>query len=174
MASQRPLKAWLLALATTAGLLGVAQVASAEDLPVALQAVLLKKVLNYDRTLAQKKLKLAVVHKASEASAAEVVKAFEEVGITSEVVTLAKLPGASATVAYLVADATTPEAQAACKSAGILAVGGVEATADSGLVAVAVTKRADGRPGIVINLPAVQASGHDLSSDLLKLARVVH
>ena len=57
-------------------------------------------------------------------------------------------------------------------SQGFLSISGLPSLAESGRVSVSVDMAGD-RPPVVVNVPRLTAEGHELSSELLRLARII-
>jgi hypothetical protein len=189
------LHALVAALAAVAGSLDV-QPADGGGLPPRSQALLLLRVLAYDRHVAQRAPKgVAVVvlaragDRASEDRAAEVVAAFEEVArevvvaglpVRAEAVAVkdaaalgARLEAVPATLVY--ADAAlapaVPELARICRRRGALSAGASRAMVEAGL-SVAIVARGS-RAGVLVNLAAAVQEGAELDSALLAVAEVV-
>ncbi len=145
-------------------------------LPARIQAVLFKKIFHYDRTFARAPVSVLVAHPRGELEQAqELVKAFGDVGITASAVDVDEVgkqlrqgialyvwPGVS----------TAPFKELAAKSK-VLTISGSDALARAGDVGIAVAPRADGKPEILVNLARVKEEGHELSSDLLRVATIL-
>jgi hypothetical protein len=82
----------------------------------------------------------------------------------------AALEGASAL--YVFPGLWTSRVGVLCNQSRVLSLSGMDVDAESGKVAVALGI-ANGKPEIVVHLPKSRAEGHQLSSRLLKLARVI-
>ncbi len=156
----------------------LAGTAVAQDMPIPpkLQAALFQKIFAYDKTLggAAAAKVLVVYPDTAPGPRDELVKSFTELGVA---VTSAKLSGlalaiGSSNVVYLLGGAGTDAAKEMCAQHKVLAVSGVPAYADSGTVAVALDT-VDDRPKILVNMGALRASEHQLSPDLLRLAKVI-
>jgi hypothetical protein len=164
------------ALIVGLSLLWICYASASNDIPADKQGILFKKILNYDRVLQGQKLKLYVVHGPKTASDSDTFKkAFEDSGLSPEVIPLTMLDktAKSGEVAYLMPEVVTSDTRDICKRLALLCLAGSDSAADDGLVAIAVGLRSDGRPLIVVNQSLVHNAGHELSADLLKLARVV-
>ena len=73
---------------------------------------------------------------------------------------------------YLLPDVNTAQVKPFCTDGGILSISGVPSFADSGYVSVSIGEQ-DNRPQIIVNLSRLKSEGHQLSAELLKLARVI-
>lgn len=163
---------FLLTLALLVVLAGWGMPAASQPMPVPaqLQAAIFKKVITLDRTLtARQSAKILVVHSGSGAD--EVVDAFKAAGLTASAVAEGQLAGAiaGADIIYLMPGTS---GAALSKSKGVLSLTGVPATVESGQAAIGVGLK-DGKPEIIVHMGQLKAEGHDISADLLKLARVI-
>ncbi len=139
--------------------------------PATLQAAIFKKVITLDRTLAARQsAKILVVHTGS--GAEEVVGAFKAAGLTASPVAEGQLAAqiGQADILYLMPG--TGSAAQLAKSKGVLTLTGVPGTVESGKASVGVGLK-DGKPEIIVHMGQLKAEGHDISADLLKLARVI-
>jgi hypothetical protein len=168
-------------LALAVCVLSAPRSARAEDaLPFPLQAALFKRIFNYDKTLAKSGIHLLLVHAGDGAdSASELQKAFHETGIESTISVSKTLEKdlekdqAGTTVVYLLPGVASSTIRDLCTKKAILIISGLVSNAESGQVGIAVGKKEDGHPGIVVNLVQLKAEGQEVSSDLLRLARVI-
>jgi len=170
--------------------------ACAEELPARNQALLLLRVLAYDRNLAQRSngaVTVAVVFRpgdrGSEERRAALLAAFEEVardvvvaGLPVRVEAIpfrdaadfeGRLEAARPALAYV--DPTllkaVPEIVQATRRRGVLSADGSRNLVEAGL-AIAVVAQA-GRAGVVVNLKASRLEGADLDAALLAVSEVV-
>ena len=135
--------------------------AAAQTVPAPLQAALLKKIFTFDKALSGK----ASVEVVVIGSADDIVAALKGAGMD------AKAGNAvGGDVVYVAAGA--PSHKAATAKTSTLSVSGSSALAESGQVSVAVGLE-DGKPKIYVNLGQLKAEGHELSADLLKLAKII-
>jgi hypothetical protein len=152
--------------------------AEAVTVPAKLQAVLFKKIFAYDTALqGVGEVKVLVVYPAGGAEEARrLTGAFGEAGLTASAAEVhdatARLGGAR--VVYLLPGAEAALAHAAAAGKQVLSVAGLPALAERGAVSVALGQGADGKPEIVVNRTRLKAEGHDLSANLLRLARVIN
>jgi hypothetical protein len=146
------------------------------ELPPALQATIFKKVLGYDKTLGSGAAKVLVLAGSGDAeAAAAVVKAFQDVGLGASQSDPSRLDRelAAIKVVYLFPSSATGAVRASCARSGALTLAGDTQLVEDGKVAIALGRHDDGRPAIVINRNELHAQGHEISSDLLRLARIV-
>ena len=146
--------------------------------PTKLQAVLFKKIFHYDKALKSDEpgeLKVLVMHTEAGPLVSEIVQSFAAVGIGAIAVTPATLsqqllPGS---VIY-VAPGTAPDvAKKLSAENSLLSITGVPSMVEAGEVSVGVGVKEDGRSEIVVHLGRLKIEGHELSSTLLGLARVI-
>jgi hypothetical protein len=148
--------------------------ARAADLPIKLQAVLMKKILLYDRTLQNPEgAKILVVYADEAAEAEEMVHLLKGQAINASLVKVSALAqeAAGAQIIYVFSHAVSAVAKELGKK--VLTFGGSESMAERGELAVAMVSH-DNRPEIVISLATVRAAGHQFASEMLGLAKVVN
>ena len=155
-------------------LLLLALQASAMPVPVKIQAVLIVKILLFDRALPHDhSARFVIVYGDERADARELELALGAAGFaakTVKVTDLEALTGAEAAVFF--PHALGAEALLAAQRAKMLTFGSEPQMVQNGSVGVAVGE-SDGKPHIFVNLKVVHASGHDLASELLNLATVI-
>lgn len=152
-------------------LLGAPGVALAQGLPPKVQAVMIKKILLFDRTLGDK-ARLAVVYPDQKSAADELVTLFREVGLEATAVKVTELDKADRfNVVYLL-PGTQKDAKDFVVRQRALSVSGLHSDAQKGDVCVAVDTL-NGKPSISVHLPLVRSQGHDLSSELLQFANII-
>jgi hypothetical protein len=150
----------------------------AEKMPVPfeLQAELFKRIFSYDRALSDNESPVVFIVYATEEpmNKEELVRAFDKAGILSRFVRPAKLQEQAEipSAVYLLPDVNTAQVEPFCTSGGILSISGVPSFADRGDVSVSIGEQ-NNRPQIIINLNRLRSEGHELSAELLKLARVI-
>ena len=147
----------------------------AQDMPVPpeLQVAIFKKVFNYDKTIPGGAPKMLVVF--TDASAAvkdQVVKAFKDSGITVNAAKADQLAGALEGVNVLYLAPGVTGTKQVCQKNGILSITGVPSLVDSGEASVGLAVL-DNRPKIVVNLGRLKVEGHDMSANLLQLAKII-
>jgi hypothetical protein len=158
-------------------LLGSAAPALAADaampVPAKFQAVLFKRIFAYERVLkAQPEVRVLLA--SDSAAASELQREFEAVGVGAHV--LAPDEGRvsldAGTVLFLFPDTPVALREQALKRK-VLCISGYPALVLEGKASIGVDKKADGKPQILVHLRRLKAEGHELSSDVLRLARVV-
>ncbi len=157
----------LVALASTRG--------EAEALPLRLQAVLMEKILLFDRSLPKGQPQMVVLIYGEESDQAEQIhRALAELGVRSTMVNAGDLRRApDAQLVYIFPRGLTPAVREWTMQRHALSFTGDTDPVKSGQVAVALTLEAR-KPHIMVNLTVVKAQGHDLSSGLLQVATVTH
>jgi hypothetical protein len=144
-------------------LIAVTGILAAQEttVPLNLQGVLIKKILGFDKALSGKSAPQVTVIGGGD----DIVSALNAAGLSAK---------AGSEVAgdavYVAPGATAPKAASA--KAGILSISGVAAMAEKGQVSVAIGSEG-GKPKILVHLGQLKAEGHELSADLLKLAKVI-
>jgi len=151
-----------------AGLMTVSSFAQEMAVPANLQAALFKKIFAFDKTV-QAKGSASVVILSTDGSADEIAAAFSSAGINAKVVKGNSVPG-GANIVYVMPGVASPKAQ--CAQKGVLSISGVTSYVESGKVSIGLMVEG-GKPKIVINLAQLKAEGQELSSDLLKIAKVI-
>jgi len=145
-----------------------------EALPAKLQAALFRKILAYDRKLADRTARVAVLAGGDDGAAEQMAAALRQVGLEAVKVKPAELEKPGFDALYQMPGASGAKVSALCQRLGLLSLAGEAAPADAGSVSVGLGTRDDGRPEIVIHLARVKQEGHDFSAELLRLARVIH
>lgn len=168
---------WVLAAMALSGAL------AAEELMIAneQQCAMFKRVFTYDKHLrdSDKIVVLVVGTTRDGADVAGVVEAFRSKGMYPAAVTVDSLNAdlsatlsPQSTVVYAMPDVNFSAVNEFAASRSFLSVAGIPALAESGRVAVSVDM-AGSPPQVVVHMPRLNAEGHELSSELLKLARVI-
>ena len=165
--------AWLLVTAlaaTTATAVGSEQ-----------QCAMFKRIFTYDKSLrdSDKIIVLVVGQTNDSPDIADVAQAFRAKGMYPAPVTVDGLNAdltatlsPHSTVIYVMPGIDYNAVSAFASSRGFLSVSGDPSLAESGQVSVSVDM-AGSPPQVVVNMPRLTSEGHELSSALLKLARVI-
>lgn len=139
-----------------------------EPLPAKLQVVLFKKIFQYDRTLAPAgKLRVGVQEGPG---SDDVIKGFSDAGFTAVLVKEGTVDESVHVVHFNKASAPLKDF---CTKARVLSISSTAILAEAGHVSVALRRRDDGRPEILIHRARAKAEGQDFSADLLGLATVI-
>jgi hypothetical protein len=150
--------------------------ASEQDVPVPpeLQAAIFQKVFSYDRSLpsGQDPKVLIAFAPASAPFKDRLLKAFEQVGIRASAVREEEVAShiSAVEVLYVATDGTS--FKALCQKNAVLSITGFPSLVEKGEVSVGLGVVAD-KPKILVHLPQLRAEGHELSANLLQLARVI-
>lgn len=136
--------------------------------PANLQAALFKKIFAFDKTI-QAKGSSDVAILSADGSADEIEAAFKSAGVNVQVVKGSQVPG-SANIVYVMPGVASPKGQTAQKK--VLSISGVTSYVESGKVSIGLAVEG-GKPKIVVNMAQLKAEGQELSSDLLKIAKVI-
>jgi hypothetical protein len=147
----------------------------AEDMPVPpeLQVAIFKKVFNYDKSIQIGAVKMLVAF--TDASAGikdQVVKAFKDSGVPVSAAKADQLSGALEGINVLYVMPGVSAAKQICQKNGILSITGNPSLVESGEASVGLSVQ-DSKPKIVVNLGRLKAEGHDMSANLLQLAKIV-
>jgi hypothetical protein len=147
----------------------VPRLASAQDaLPAKIQVVLFKKIFQYNRALPEgKKPRIAVLEGPG---AEEAMNAFSESGFE---VALVKEGGTDELARVFFFTKAAPGLKEICGKRKVMSIAGSPEMAERGDVSVALRKKPDGRPEILVNRARAKAEGQDFSADLLGLATVI-
>jgi hypothetical protein len=157
--------------------------AAASELPVDAerQSAVFKRIFGYDKDLRDSdKIVVIVVSESRDgAEGQQVAGVFREKGMFPAVVTAADLTddltatlSPTSTVVYVTTDADTAAAKAFAAAKRFLTISGHPNLAEAGHVSVSVDVTGE-RPEIVVNMPRLRTEGHELSAELLNLARVI-
>jgi len=145
--------------------------ARAESIPLGMQAVLLKKVLMFDRTI-QGAPKLAIV--CDDPAAQETLRrAFGDVGMAGQMLKSSQADALAGSNVVYVMGPVSKELKDAAARFKVLSLSGSVEHAKAGDVAVAFEFGPGNRPVILVNNTTAKKQGHELSSDLLKMATLV-
>jgi hypothetical protein len=158
--------------------LSVSTLARADDerLPAAVQVVMLKKIFQFDRDLETRDAKVAVAATDDAMGEAEkIAAAFQQAHVDARTAKVSALSASlgSFNVVYAMPGAMTPVLKDVCQKGGALTVSGTGSEAAKGEVSVALGKKPDGKPEIIINLKSAKSEKHNFAASLLGLATVV-
>jgi len=155
------------------GCIALPAFAADPSLPPDLQVSLFKKVFGYDKTIPPGTIKLVVAFTDSSASIKDqVVKAFQESGIAVSAVKEEQLSGSLSGVNVLYVTPGIQNAKQLCQKNGILSITGTPSLVESGEASVGLSVM-DNKPKILVHLKQLKAEGHELSANLLQLAKVI-
>jgi hypothetical protein len=166
----------VLAGGLAAVLLLVPGFARTEEVPPAdLQAVLLKKIFAYDKSMSESPKILVGYSKEYAKAAEELARALAQNGLNTSSAPVAemieKAAGSSAVV--ILAPAVPDPVRAFCTERGVLSVSSIARLAERGEVSVGIGLKADKKLEIVVHLERLKNEKHSFSSALLGLARVI-
>ncbi len=141
-------------------------------IPPDLQVSIFKKVFGFDKAIQPGSLKVAVAF--TESSAAlkdQLIKAFQDSGIAASAVKEEQLSTSLNGVNVLY---VTPGVQSKqiCQKNGILSITGTPSLVESGEASVGLSVL-DNKPKIIVHLKQLKAEGHELSANLLQLAKLI-
>ena len=143
------------------------------QVPPELQAVIFKKVFSYDPILRREHpLQILVVFNGHATNTDEVVEAFEALGISANPVKDSQFPSTlkEGSVVYVMPG--VPSLKGLCSESGLLSITGTVEMVEAGKASIGVEMR-NYRPKIVVHLEQLKAERHNLSSQVLKLARLI-
>ena len=136
--------------------------------PANLQAALFKKIFMFDNTLSSKgNYEVAVLTGAG--SGDEIVTAFKAAGMNAKSYSGNQIPDGAAVI-YIMPGVTAPKQQSASK--GVLSISGVTSNVESGNVAIGLGIEGS-KPKIIVHMGQLKAENHEVSANLLKLAKVI-
>jgi hypothetical protein len=147
----------------------------AQDMPVPpeLQVAIFKKVFNYDKTIPGGAPKMLVAYTDSSAAVKDqVVKAFKEAGVSVTAAKADQLAGALEGINVLYLAPGVTGVKQICQKNGILSITGVPSLVESGEASVGLAV-VEAKPKIVVHLGRLKAEGHDMSANLLQLAKII-
>jgi hypothetical protein len=147
----------------------------AQDMPVPpeLQVAIFKKVFNYDKSIPGGAPKMLVAFADSSAAVKDqVVKAFKDAGVAVTAAKMDQLTGALEGVNVLYLAPGTTGVKQICQKNSILSITGVPSLVESGEASVGLAV-VDSKPKIVVHLGRLKAEGHDMSANLLQLAKII-
>jgi hypothetical protein len=145
------------------------------------QGDMFKRIFSYDKDLrgSEKIIVIVVCESKSSDDVVQVATVFREKGLFPAVVIVSELNDdltatltPDSTVVYVMPGVAYPTVASFAASKGFLSISGVPTLAEAGHVSVSV-KVQSGRPEIVVNMARLQSEHHELSSELLNLARVI-
>lgn len=145
------------------------------------QGDMFKRIFSYDKDLrGSDKIVVIVVGETRKGGEVDKVAAvFREKGLFPAVVTVAELTDdlsatltPQSTVVYVMPGVAYDAVKPFAERKGFLSISGVSSLAEAGHVAVSVGVQS-GKPEIVVNMPRLMTERHELSSELLNLARVI-
>jgi len=147
----------------------------AEDMPVPpeLQVAIFKKVFNYDKSIQVGAVKMLVVFTDTSAGIKDqVVKAFKDSGVPVTAAKADQMSGSLEGINVLYIAPGVSGAKQVCQKNGILSITGNPSLVESGEASVGLSVQ-DNKPKIVVNLGRLKAEGHDMSANLLQLAKII-
>jgi len=155
--------------------------AAAEMADPGRQSDMFKRIFSYDKDLrGSKKIVVIVVGEARKGPEVDKVAAvFREKGLFPAVVTVSDLNDdltatltPQSTVIYVMPGIAYDVVREFAAKKGFLSISGARSLAEEGHVAVSVDVKG-GKPEIVVNIARLESERHELSSELLNLARVI-
>ena len=149
--------------------------AFAEDLPVPpdLQVAIFKKVFGYDKSIPDGSLKMLVAFSDSSSTVKdEMVKAFKDSGVNVSAAKGDQLSGSVSGISVMYLLPGVSGARQVCQKNGILCITGTPSLVESGEASVGLSLL-DNKPKILVHLKELKAEGHDLSANLLQLAKII-
>ena len=155
--------------------------ASAEMSDPARQSDMFKRIFSYDKHLrgAAKIVVIIVGETRGDPEVDKVAAVFREKGLFPAVITVGDLGDdltptltRESAVLYVMPGIAYDTVKQFAEKKRFLSISGVSTLAEAGHVAVSVGVQG-GKPEIVVNMPRLTTEGHELSSELLNLARVI-
>ncbi len=141
-------------------------------IPANLQAAIFKKVFGFDKTLqATGRIEVAVVYGDAEVKD-EIIAAFKDLGITAVPLKSDQAASSlgSATVIYVAPGAVAPKQMSS--RGKVLSISGVASLVEKGQVSIGLSVEG-GKPKILVHRGQLRSEGHDLSDDILAMAKIV-
>ncbi len=143
--------------------------------PPKLQAAMFQKIFRFDKTLSGKDVKVLLIHGEEVPDVADILKKeFENVEVSVIIANASELGDKidEVSVVYVMADVETEPVKKLCTEKSVLSISGLPKLVESGEVSVSIGEQA-GKPKIMVNLNQLKAEGHELSAELLKLAKII-
>ena len=160
---------------------GTLLASAAEMVDPGRQGDMFKRIFSYDKDLrGSTKIVVIIVGETRVGSTVDTVAAvFREKGLFPAVVTVSDLSDdltstltPQSAVMYVMPGVAYDVVNEFAEKEGFLSISGVTSLAEAGHVAVSVDVQG-GKPEIVVNMPRLTTERHELSSELLNLARVI-
>lgn len=137
-------------------------------IPANVQANLFKKIFSFNKTLVSKgNIEVAVL--SGSGSGDVMVAAFKDVGVNAKAVSGDQVP-AGVSVVYLMPGVAPQKQQYASK--GVLSICGSSINVEDGKISIGLGLES-GKPKIIVHMGQLKAEGHELSTDVLKIAYVI-
>jgi hypothetical protein len=147
----------------------------AQDMPVPLdlQVAIFKKVFSYDKTIQAGSPKMLVAFTDNSADIKDqIVKAFKDSGMVVTAVKADQLAGSLGNINVVYITPGVSGVKNLCQKSGILTITGVPSLVESGEASVGLSV-IENKPKIIVHLKQLKAEGHELSANLLQLAKVI-
>jgi hypothetical protein len=153
--------------------LSIPAFAQESTVPPDLQVVIFKKVFGYDRSIQAGELKMLVAFTDTSAGVKDqIVKAFKDSGVAVSAAKVDQLQGSLGGVNVLYITPGVSGAKQICQKNRILSITGTPSLVESGEASVGLSVL-DNKPKIIVHLKQLKAEGHELSANLLQLAKVI-
>jgi hypothetical protein len=151
---------------------------SSMPVPPRHQMAIFKRVFQYDRTLAGRgPVRVLVVHDGGNGlgDVHDLLASFEWAGIEAAPVHYSQLATRieGTAVAYVLPGVPPAAYLDRFAERAVLSISGVPALAQRGNVSIALGTRGDGKPEIIVHLGRLKTEKHDISAELLKVARII-
>jgi hypothetical protein len=162
--------------AALAFLVAIPAAAAVDDpVPVHVQALMFKRIFHYDKAIDARAMMVLVAYTDEEALDMEdVVAAFRLVGLSAAGVRAQELTEqVRATAVYLMRGANSPALRQRLLRGKLLTICGAPEMVQAGEASISLARTPDGKPQIVVNVRRARDEGHELSSELLRLSRLV-
>jgi hypothetical protein len=163
----------ILLIGTTAISLLVPSVAQDTIVPAELQVAIFKKIFGFDKTLQPGALKVLIAFTENSVDLKDqVAKAFQASGVAVAAAKAEQLPASLNGINVLYLTPGVSAARQICQKNGILSITGTPSLVESGEASVGLIVL-DNKPKILVHLKQLKAEGHELSANLLQLAKVI-
>ena len=149
-------------------------IAQVMPVPPKLQAAIFAKVFTYTKTfLVNGQVEVLVTfNNQSEKIKDEMVTAFEDLGISARAVHISELSDNFGRGSVVYITAGTESTKQFCKEEQLLSITGIPALVKSGEASIGLGIE-NYRPQVIVDMRQLKAEGHALSSQLLRLAKVL-
>ena len=139
--------------------------------PLKLQVAMFKKIFNYNVTLQSKGIKLAVVY-GDAGIKDDVIDGFKQFGLFPTAVSANEIEKQIANYSVVYVTPRCGSIKSITDKYKVFSISGVASLAEKGEVSIAIGVEG-GKPKILVNKKKIESEGQELSSDLLKIVKVL-
>ena len=142
--------------------------------PPHVQAALFKRIFSFDRSFDKKQpiLVWVAVNDSSNHLQDGLVTAFKAAGVPAKAIMISKLSEIKGRNSIIYIVPGTKDVKPLCNSKKVLSISGFPALVEKGAASIGIGLKSY-KPHIIVNMPSLEAEGHEISARLLKLATVI-